>query len=201
LANKLNAGRFAEQTYANLRDIKNGINQEGEEVAEGAYNLAGVILQQNDGDLIKAEKLARESLGIRTQLYGPDYDSVGMSCVLLARILHDQGKHGDETKELLERSLANFIRNEGPDGVNTSLLNIELGRFHHRHAMMQAKTSTRQRQLLQSKSYLEEGMRIEMKLHNPTHPNRVLAASLLSHVVNDLSRVRFTCLVNKKTPP
>jgi hypothetical protein len=165
------------------------MDQESEEVAEGAYNLAGVILRQVDGDLIKAEKLARESLGIRCQLYGPDHDRVGLSCVLLARILHDQGKHGDETKELLERSLANFIRNEGPDGVNTSMLNIELGRFHHRHAMIKAKTSSRQRQLLQSKSYLEEGMRTEKKLHNPTHPNRVLAASLLSDVVNEPSRV------------
>jgi hypothetical protein len=30
-----------------------------------------------------------------------------------------QGNYGDETKELHERSLAIFIRNEGLDGVNT----------------------------------------------------------------------------------
>jgi hypothetical protein len=44
-----NAERYAEQTYQNLRDIKNGMDQESEEVAEGAYNLADVILRQVDG--------------------------------------------------------------------------------------------------------------------------------------------------------
>jgi hypothetical protein len=34
-----NAERFAEQTYANLRDIKNGMDQESEQVARGANNL------------------------------------------------------------------------------------------------------------------------------------------------------------------
>jgi hypothetical protein len=64
------AERFAEQTYQNLRDFKNGMDQEGTEVAMGAYNLADVIRRQEERDLIKAEKLARESLLIRTRLYG-----------------------------------------------------------------------------------------------------------------------------------
>jgi flagellar hook assembly protein FlgD len=59
------AEHYAQVTYGNLRDKKNGIDQEGEEMAMGAYNLANVILKQN-GDLIKAEELARESLRIRT---------------------------------------------------------------------------------------------------------------------------------------
>jgi hypothetical protein len=63
-----NAERFAEQTYSNLRDIKNGMDQEGQQVAKGAYNLADVIFRQDDGDLIKAKGLARESFRIRTQL-------------------------------------------------------------------------------------------------------------------------------------
>jgi hypothetical protein len=33
----VNAERFAQQTYENLRDRKNGIDQEGEEVAKGSY--------------------------------------------------------------------------------------------------------------------------------------------------------------------
>jgi hypothetical protein len=47
--------------HCTLRDKKNGIDQESEAVADGAYNLADVIFRQ-DGDLIKAEELARESL-------------------------------------------------------------------------------------------------------------------------------------------
>jgi uncharacterized protein (DUF2384 family) len=57
--NLFNAERFAEQTYQNRRDIKNRMGQLGEEVAMGAYNLANVMYWQVDGDLIKAEKLAK----------------------------------------------------------------------------------------------------------------------------------------------
>jgi hypothetical protein len=61
-----NAERFAQQTYENLRDRKNGINQEGEEVAIDLYNLADVIHRQG-GDLLKGEELARNALNIRKQ--------------------------------------------------------------------------------------------------------------------------------------
>jgi flagellar hook assembly protein FlgD len=57
------AERYGQVTYGNLRDKKNGIDQESDTVAEGAYNLAHVIFRQ-DGDLINAEELARESLRI-----------------------------------------------------------------------------------------------------------------------------------------
>jgi hypothetical protein len=82
-------------------------------VAQGANNLADVISRQDDGDLIKAEGLA--SIRIRDKLYGAYNSRVSVSCLLLSRILQKQGKLGDETKESFERSLAIFIRNEGPD--------------------------------------------------------------------------------------
>jgi hypothetical protein len=144
----LNAERFCEQTHANLRDIKNGMDQEGDEVVTGAYNFAEIIYQQDDGDLIIAEALARESLRIRTQLYGSNYDRVGMSCMLLALILQDQ------TKELLKRSLANFIRKEGPDGVNTAVLTRKVCEFCYDLAMMQSLASTKRTQLLLAKSHI-----------------------------------------------
>ena len=43
------AERYAQVTYGNLRDKKNGIDQESELVAEGAFNLANVI-DLLDGD-------------------------------------------------------------------------------------------------------------------------------------------------------
>jgi hypothetical protein len=184
-----NAERFAEQTYANLKDIKNGINQEGEQVAEGAYNLADVIRRQDDGDLIKAGKLARESLHLRTQLYGPDHSKVGASCLLLAKVLKSQQIFGDETKELFLRSLANITRNDGPDGVNTAIATIDIGLFHYQLAMMQSLSSTKRTQLLLAKSSFEEATRIGTKIYSPTHPNRVGVASLLSKVLNELSEV------------
>jgi tetratricopeptide (TPR) repeat protein len=182
-----NAQRFAEQTYQNLRDIKNGMNQEGEEVATGAYNLADVIRLQDDGDLIKAEKLARESLLIRTRLYGSNHHRTGRSCTILAKILMNKGKFGDETKELFERSLVIFVMNEGPDGPNIALGNIEIGNFYYHLAMTQSTISIKRTQLLLAKSYAEEAVRIETKIHNPSHPHYVTAASVLSDILRELS--------------
>jgi hypothetical protein len=78
---------------------------------------------------VKAEKLAKESLRIRTRLYDADHAYVGLSSGLLARILLDQGKLGIETKELHERSLAIDIKNDGSEGVNTAASNFNLGNF------------------------------------------------------------------------
>jgi hypothetical protein len=47
--NYVDAERFAEVTYSNLQDKKNGINQGCEEVAMGEFNLADIIWRQ-DGD-------------------------------------------------------------------------------------------------------------------------------------------------------
>jgi tetratricopeptide (TPR) repeat protein len=179
-----NAERFAEQTYANLRDIKNGMDQEGKQLAEGAYDLSDVIFQQDDGDLIKAEGLARESLRIRTQLHCSP--GLGLSCLLLARLLKKQDKFGDETKDLFERSLAIFIRIEGPNGINTAVANIAIGRFHYLFAMIKCTSSTKRTQLQLAKSYSKEAIRIESMIHNPTHPNSVAAASLLSDLLREL---------------
>jgi hypothetical protein len=180
----LNAERFADQTYQNLRDIKNGMDQEGEEVAMGAFNLADVILRQNDGDLIKAEKLARESL-----LISANDHRIGRSCMLLGRILmiQDKDKDGDETKELFERSLAIYLENEGPDGPNTAVGNISIAQLHYKLAMIQSVISIKRTQLLIAKSYAEEAIRIETKIHNPTHQNYILAASALSDILSELS--------------
>jgi hypothetical protein len=100
-----NAERYAEQTYQSLKDTKNAIEQESEVVAHGAYNLADVIRRQV-GDLIKAGKLARESLHIRTHLYGANDQFVGASSMLLTKVLLGKNELGDETKELFERLLA-----------------------------------------------------------------------------------------------
>jgi hypothetical protein len=113
------AERYAQVTYGNLRDEKNGIDQESEAVAEGAYNLANVIYRQ-DGNLMEAEELAREYLRI-TSLTNDNKDHrVGRACNLLANILSRQDQLGDETRGLYERCLAISIRNEGPDGSNTA---------------------------------------------------------------------------------
>jgi tetratricopeptide (TPR) repeat protein len=182
----VDAGRFAQQTYENLRDRKNGMNQEGEEVANGSYNLADVIYRQK-GDLLKAEELAREALLIREKL-NIDNESANC-CHLLARILQSQGKFEDETQGLFEHSLAIYIRNEGPDGVNTAMASISTGLYHYQLAKIQPTVDTKRKYLLISKLYIEEALRIRTKIYGPTHPNTIEAVSILSDVISALSRL------------
>jgi hypothetical protein len=92
-------------TYGNLRDKKNGIDQESEAVAMGALNLPNVIRVQK-GDLLKAEELGRKSLRIRTLIFGDNDHTVGMCCNLIACILQARNKLGDDTRAFYERSLA-----------------------------------------------------------------------------------------------
>lgn len=92
------AERYAQVNYGNLRDKKNGIDQEGNEMAIGAYNLANAILKQN-GVLIKAKALARDCLRIRTLIYGCDHYAIVSTCDLLDNILSLQNKSGEEPRE------------------------------------------------------------------------------------------------------
>jgi hypothetical protein len=182
------AERYAQVTYGNLRDKKNGIDQEGEEMAKGAYNLANVIHEQK-GDLIKAEELARESLRIRILVYGNNHNNVSVNCNLLAAILRAQGKLGDETWGLYKRSLAISIRNQGPDGVNTSGGNFNIGTFYHQVAYIQPTVDSKQKQLLLAKSHFVEALRIRSKIDGPTHPSTVNVSFCLNIVLRDLSLI------------
>jgi hypothetical protein len=181
-----NAERFAQVTYSNLKDHKNGMDQEGEEMAVGSYNLASVIHRQR-GDLIKAEKLAREALRIRNQLCGSSHIYTGISCMLVARILDSQGKLDKETKELFERSLAILVRNEGPNGANVAVINTDIGQFYHKLANKELLDSDKKKtQLLLAKSYFVEAVRILSQIFSSTHPNTVTATYLLNRVLKEL---------------
>jgi tetratricopeptide (TPR) repeat protein len=175
------AERYAQVTYGNLRDKKNGIDQESEVVAVGAYNLANVLYRQ-DGDLIKAEELARESLRIRTLIYGSNNYAVEVSwsCDLLAGILMTQGKLGDETRGLFERYLAFSIRNHGPDGKHTAVANSNLGSLCFQLVQKENTVDLIRMQLILAKTYYVEALRIYSKIDGPTHPNTIDASSRLS---------------------
>jgi tetratricopeptide (TPR) repeat protein len=125
---------FDQMTLDSLRDPGNGLDQESEEVARGYYDLTNVIFNVKE-DIIKAEMLARESLRIKTQLYGNDAQYVGNCVGLLAQILSLQDKKGDETKEFFARSVAITKKHNGPDGFNTAATNNYMGRFYCELAM------------------------------------------------------------------
>jgi tetratricopeptide (TPR) repeat protein len=182
------AETFAQLTLESLKDPGNGLDQQSEAVAKGYYDLGDAIYRQK-GDLVKAEKLVRESLRIRTRLYGDDHARVGLSCSVLAQILQTQSKLGNETKELYERCLAINIKNFGSEGINTAASNSNLGTFHHRQAEESLSAGIRKEYLSLSVSKLKEALRIYTKLFGPDYPNTVKASSLLSIVTRKLSEV------------
>jgi tetratricopeptide (TPR) repeat protein len=180
------AERFSQVTLESLKDPANGIDQESEAVANGYYNLGNVINRQK-GDLVRAEMLGRESLRIRAQLYGNDDFRVGDSIGLLADILRKQGNLGDEVKELFERSLAIDVKHEGPDGVNTSISNANLGQFHDEQAQTLIPAVERKEHLQLSKFYYTEALRIDTKIFGLAHRDTINTESKLSRISRELS--------------
>jgi hypothetical protein len=181
-----NAERYAEVTYSNLRDKKNGMDQESEAVANGAFNLANIILRQKV-DLIKAEELARESLRIRTLVYGRNHETVGSSCDLLASILMGQGNFGDETKELYERALKVMIKVDGPDGSNVAAVHMNFGRFYYNFAEIQQTITLKRSKLLLAKFHVEETYRIYSNIYGPSYSDTVDAKTRLITLQQELS--------------
>jgi hypothetical protein len=173
------AERYAQVTYGNLRDKKNGTDQESEAVAEGAYDLADVIYWRK-GDWKKAEELARKSIRSVSLIDDSNHHRVGSTCGLLADILRGQGQLGDETRGLFERCLAVSNRCGGY---------YNLGSFYRQLAGVQTIVDLKQKQLLLAKAYYKESHRIRLKILGPTHTETVDAASKLATVVSELSRI------------
>jgi hypothetical protein len=169
------AERFSQATLDSLKDPANKVDQQSERVARGNFNLANVIYQQN-GDLVKAEMLAKESLRIRTRIFHNDHICVGYSTGLLASVLQSQGNLSNEKKELFERSLAISIKNFGPDGFNTAKDYTNLGVFYHQLAASSQQTGeTRKEHMRLSQSNYEEAVRIYTKTFSLDHPKTIHA--------------------------
>mmetsp|Transcript_26520 Transcript_26520/g.25381 ORF Transcript_26520/g.25381 Transcript_26520/m.25381 type:complete len:470 (+) Transcript_26520:206-1615(+) len=175
------AERFAQLTLDSLRDPANKVDQESEAVAQGHYNLGRVICSQK-GDLVRAEILTKESIRIRTNLFGNNHYKVGNSVNLLADIMTKQGKLGDEVMELYKRSLAIKIKHEGLDGSNTSIGNANLGIYYHQRGAKDSSPGKRKEHFSLAKSCFIEALRINTKIFGPTHLETIEAASTLSQI-------------------
>eukprot|EP00596_Hydrurales_sp_CCMP1899_P010432 CAMPEP_0119038508 /NCGR_PEP_ID=MMETSP1177-20130426/7476_1 /TAXON_ID=2985 /ORGANISM="Ochromonas sp, Strain CCMP1899" /LENGTH=322 /DNA_ID=CAMNT_0007001193 /DNA_START=614 /DNA_END=1582 /DNA_ORIENTATION=+ len=169
---------FAQMTLDSLKDPKNGLDQQSEAVAKGYYDLANVITEQRE-DLVKAEKLARESLRIRVLIESNSH-FVGNATGLLASILVSQDKLGSETKELFEQSLAISILNYGPDGLNAAIDHVTFGIYYRKLAEKQQTVSTRKEYLSLSEVKMKEALRIYMKIFGPDDPRTLELLSKLS---------------------
>jgi hypothetical protein len=109
---------------------------------------------------------------------------VGTNSEFLAQILHKQGKHSDEKKELLECLLVIKRGMHGLISDSVACTNVLIAGHHHVRAVLMEKTdSSRKEELLFAKSYYEEGIRIYTLVFDSTHQKTVDAAYMLSEVL------------------
>lgn len=181
---------FAQMTLDSLRNPMNEVNQESEEVARGYCDLASALHGDDENeDLIRAETLVRESLRIRVLIFGNDHICTGHSISLLAQIMSSEGKLGDETKSMYERALANYIRNQGPDALNTSITSSNLGNFHYKLSRTNTCAERKKELLGLSKAYYTEAVRILTKIFGIAHPRSTEFVHRLSDISRELSEV------------
>jgi hypothetical protein len=76
---------YAQMTLDSLKDPANKVPQMSELVACGYHNLGRVINHQN-GDLVKAEMLIRESLRIRGHICGQYHPHIASGVTILGNI-------------------------------------------------------------------------------------------------------------------
>jgi hypothetical protein len=181
-----NAERYAELTLESLKDPKNGLNQQSEEVSKGYYFLAKAI-DKRTGDLVRAEMLARESLRIRSRLYSHDNECIGTCASLLSGILLAQGKVDHETKELIERTIAIYTKHCGVDGANTAFAYTILGNFYYDKSEARATNLTKKKCLSLSIIQYKEALRIYTKLFGPNNPKTKGLSSSLRDILRELS--------------
>jgi hypothetical protein len=113
--------------------------------------------------------LARESLRIRSRLFGQDNESIGTCASLLSGILLAKGTLDHETKELLERTIAIYTKHCGVDGSNTAFAYTKLGDFYYHKSEARATNLTKKECLSLSIIQYKEAKRIYSKILGPVY--------------------------------
>jgi hypothetical protein len=189
--NFYDARRYAEVTLDNLKDPRNGLNQDSLAVADGYHDFANVIMQAFlidplEGDLAKAELLERETLRIRgldsNKMCKPHH-----STSLIGQILRTQGNLGDETRGFYELALANYIKEEGMDSGNVAVAYENLGNFYEDLSITQLTSEIKKESLSFAKSYYEESMRIDTKIYGTDHAFIIEIEGKISKITCELS--------------
>lgn len=174
--NYAQAEAYARINYESLVDIRNGINPDSFEVARGAQQLVHIcyITPPNlclaTVTFAEGEFLARKALRIVEAIFDQDHINIGSSLNDLAKILHESGNLGEETKQLFKRSLSIYVNCEGSDGLLVLEANSNLGAFHVHRSEKSTDTVGKQVELRCALHYFEEVLRISSAVHGRNHP-------------------------------
>ena len=189
--NYVRAEGYARITYESLVDPRNGISPDSFDVARGAQQLVQICYLTPRHLCIatvsfeEGELLARKALRIVESVFNADHINVGSSLNDLARLLHESGNHGEETKLLYKRALSIYLKCEGSNGLLVMEANSNLGIFHFHRG---------------EKSTVEVGKHVEWRcaLHYYQEAYRIsLAVNGTSHNATDEYKERIASLSNR----
>lgn len=183
------AERYARISYDCLT---RPVDTESIGVAHAAMALADVTYKliceskQEGWNMLEAEMLARKAIRIYEKIYGHDnlaYQATAFQ--VLSKILTSIGNHDIEAKDLFEKALSIYVDSEGTNGHNVAIMNYQLGLFHLKMAMADKATygTAWIREGAISKIYWKEAIRINTKLHGPTHDQTLQSISMLSGMI------------------
>ena len=160
------AEAYARINYESLIDPHSGISPESFEVARGAQQLAQIcyMTPQNLGianvSFEEGEYLARKALRVFEAVFDPFHINIGSSLNDLAKVLHESGNIGDETKCLYRRALAVYLICDGPDGHLVMEANANLGLLHYQRGKADVEDTLRRIEYTFSSRYYREALRI-----------------------------------------
>jgi hypothetical protein len=177
-------------TLDSLKDPMNGLDQQSEAVAQG-YNDYATVMNRLNGDLVKAEKLAREALRIRSLIYQKNHYYIASSAQILSDILLSQDNVTQEAKDLQMRSLEIYsrIENGGPDGLNAATASGNLGRYYYLLSLKQPGSI--REHLRKSKALYERAVQVNTKLLGANHSVTKDNSDTLSRI-NDILSLKIT---------
>ena len=162
------AEAYARINYESLIDPHSGISPESFEVARGAQQLAQIcyMTPQNLGiasvSFAEGEFLARKALRVFEAVFDPFHINVGSSLNDLAKVLHESGNIGDETKGLYRRALAVYQISDGPDALLVMEANANLGLLHYQRGKAGCDELLTRIEFRFSKRYYDEALRISL---------------------------------------
>jgi hypothetical protein len=162
--------------------------------AESLTNNTDALMSSKEiSDRMAAENLARETLHHRKRIWGSNHYLTCPHRIILSNILQEKKNHDGETRVLLERCLAIYLKFESSYIFHSasavknhnyhhwvSKVNDSLAKVHRSIAKKLHSGDTRREQCSIAVNYSKEAIRISTKRYGPDYPQTIEYESNLS---------------------